>query len=91
MTTRCPACGSAAWDELVAEGYGRVYSWATVHRSVGVQEGLPYTIADIMLDEGVRVYGRPYEGSPEPSQRVVFDPIATSTTNRLTFRLLDDE
>ncbi|MYB11002.1 MAG: hypothetical protein F4Y28_13625 [Acidimicrobiia bacterium] len=91
VTTRCPDCGTTEWSEHLASGYGSVYSWATVHRSATPASDLPYTIIDVALDEGPRVYGRLTQGAtPEPSQRVVFDPDETFRLQRLSFQPLDD-
>ncbi len=89
VITRCPECGTTDWTEHLARGYGSVYSWATVHRTATPASDLPYTIVDVVLDEGPRVYGRLVSGvTPEPSLRVVFDPDETSRLQRLLFRPL---
>lgn len=56
----CPHCGSRRATRLDATGRGSVYSYVTAHQPVspGYDGELPYTVATVELDEGVRVLGR---------------------------------
>ncbi|HZQ57077.1 MAG TPA: OB-fold domain-containing protein [Acidimicrobiales bacterium] len=56
----CPYCGSRAAAHFDARGSGTVYSYVTAHQRVSpdYDGDLPYTVATIELDEGVRVLAR---------------------------------
>ena len=45
----CPHCFSDRTEWIAAKGTGTIYSYSTMHRGVPV----PYTIAYVVLDEGV--------------------------------------
>lgn len=53
----CPACHSmnSAWIE--ASGRGVIHSWTVTHHPFhnGVRDDLPYTLATVDLEEGVRM------------------------------------
>ena len=86
-TTRCPVCGSSEWSEMEATGRGSVYSWATVHLSATPTPDMPYTIVDVALEEGPRVYARLVDGvTPEAGLLVAFDPERSQAAGRLVFR-----
>ena len=55
----CPDCQSTAIKWLTASGRGRVYSWvvATHPTLEALVDQVPYVVAMIDLDEGVRVIG----------------------------------
>lgn len=55
----CPDCQSTAIKWLTASGRGRVYSWVVVtHPTLeALVDQVPYVVAMIDLDEGVRVVG----------------------------------
>ena len=58
--SRCPYCSreGSTCDQL--SGRGSVYSWIVVRKAFGPEfvDEVPYTVATIDLDEGVRVVGR---------------------------------
>lgn len=54
---RCPRCGGET-RTAGTEGEGVVYSWTTVHRSLGDSVDTPYTVLSVDLRAGVRVLGR---------------------------------
>jgi uncharacterized OB-fold protein len=56
----CPDCWSSSTEWVVASGRGRVHSWAGVHRAPfqAFRDDVPYVVALVDLDEGVRVFSR---------------------------------
>ncbi len=56
----CPYCGGevAEWRPLT--GLGRVHSWARYHRAYvpAFEPLVPYSVLDVELDEGPRLFGR---------------------------------
>lgn len=68
----CPACGSTAWEWLVSEGRGSVYSCTTVHRpGPAFRQEAPFCLALVDLDEGFRAMGRIRDGEARIGDRVV--------------------
>ncbi|MFF1876624.1 Zn-ribbon domain-containing OB-fold protein [Leifsonia sp. NPDC058230] len=59
LRTVCPFCMSAALREHTAVGTGTIHSLTTLHRAGNAARvgDLPYTVALVDLDEGVRVIG----------------------------------
>ena len=55
----CPACQSMDTRWIESAGRGSVYSWLVVHNPVNpvLAEQVPYVVAMIDLEEGVRVVG----------------------------------
>lgn len=53
----CPMCYSKEMKWIVAEGKGRVYSFAVYHVAYhpGFENDLPYVVADVELEEGPRL------------------------------------
>jgi hypothetical protein len=53
----CPSCGSGAWEWAPSSGRGRVYSWTVTQRPMlpGLSLPIPYVVAVIELEEGVRM------------------------------------
>jgi uncharacterized OB-fold protein len=53
----CPICYSKEMKWTVAEGKGRVYSFAVYHVAyhLGFENDLPYVVADVELEEGPRL------------------------------------
>lgn len=53
----CPMCYSKEMKSIVAEGKGRVYSFAVYHVAYhpGFENDLPYVVADVELEEGPRL------------------------------------
>ncbi|MCS7137338.1 MAG: Zn-ribbon domain-containing OB-fold protein [Candidatus Caldarchaeum sp.] len=58
----CPECGSLDTEWVPSKGLGTVYSFTVIRRVVAnspdFQRDIPFTVAEVDLDEGVRVYGR---------------------------------
>jgi uncharacterized OB-fold protein len=57
---QCIACGAVdAPDWVVSAGTGRLWSFATFHKTYLPEFALPtpYVVAVVALDEGVRLYG----------------------------------
>jgi uncharacterized OB-fold protein len=56
---RCPRCASANVAAVAAEGRGTAVATTTIRRAPGAAVGeVPFSIALVDLDEGVRVMGR---------------------------------
>lgn len=53
----CPACLSADTEWLRCSGRGTVYTFTVTHQNQapGFRDGLPYVLAYVELDEGVRI------------------------------------
>lgn len=53
----CPACRSLGFDWAPVSGRGRIYSYTIAHRAFhpAWQAHVPYAIATIELDEGIRM------------------------------------
>lgn len=73
----CTKCGSLDLEWIDSKGLGTVYSYTIIRRVVAnspdFQKDIPFVVAEIDLDEGVRVYGRVDEVNPEevrPGMRV---------------------
>lgn len=54
---RCPACLSADWSWTAVSGFGTVYTFSVSHRafSPAWADAVPYVVATIELNEGVRM------------------------------------
>lgn len=77
----CPHCFGEELESLRAAGTGTVYSKTVVHRAFGAfAEHVPFTIALIDLDEGVRMMSR----------IVGETPVAIGDRVRLRVTRLDD-
>ena len=63
----CTACMSDELRWRSARGRGTVYSYSTVHRALlpGFEEDLPYVVAMIELEEGVRLLSQIIGCAPE--------------------------
>lgn len=77
----CPECWSAKLDWKQASGKAKVYTFSTAYSMVEPKfmDELPYTIAYVDLDEGVRLMTRIVECKPEEIHvgmdvEVVFHP-----------------
>ena len=53
----CPHCRAAAWSWQTVSGRGAVYSYAVCHRTFhpAWADAVPYVVATIELEEGVRM------------------------------------
>jgi uncharacterized OB-fold protein len=63
----CPNCWSDNCEWRAASGRGRVFSYTVIHHNdtQPFREMLPYIVALIELEEGVRVTANIVEGTPE--------------------------
>lgn len=63
----CSHCLSDDLDWIEATGEGEVHSYTTVHRALmpGFEDAVPYVVALIELDEGVRLLSRLVGCAPE--------------------------
>lgn len=62
----CPHCSSDRISWQRASGQGTVYSYTVVHQAYGPFAGqVPYVVALVDLDEGVRMMTRIAESPPE--------------------------
>ena len=83
----CTNCLSDRLDWIEASGKGQVYSHTTVHRVLtpGFEESVPYVVAVIELDEGVRLISQvvncePGHVSVGMSVEVVFETVSDDVT-----------
>ena len=63
----CTACMSDQLEWSAARGTGTVYSYSTVYRALvpGFEDDVPYVVAMIELDEGVRLLSQVIYCEPE--------------------------
>jgi len=64
----CHACGSERSQWSQASGHGRVYSWIVVRHPIPAEiyaNDVPYVVALIELDEGVRMPSNIVDCAPE--------------------------
>ncbi|MGH7895932.1 MAG: Zn-ribbon domain-containing OB-fold protein [Candidatus Binatia bacterium] len=63
----CPSCLSSATDWVRASGRGTVYSYTITHQNQapGFREALPYVLAIVELEEGVRLMTNVVGGTPD--------------------------
>ena len=56
----CAQCGSFEWSWKASSGKGALFSWTVVHRALhpAFEEDVPYAIAVVELEEGVRLATR---------------------------------
>ena len=83
----CPRCLSSATEWVRASGWGTVYSFTVTHQNQapGFREELPYVLAIVELDEGVRMMTNVVGCAPDavrigmPVQVVIEDVTAEIT------------
>ena len=82
-TRRACTCGSGELQWADASGRGKVYSFNVVHRAPdpAFKDELPYVIAIVELDEGVRLMSNLTGAAPEAVKvgapvRAVFETVA---------------
>lgn len=53
----CAACGSEAWEWAESRRAGEIFSWTVSHQALhpAFAEVVPYVVAIVALDEGVRL------------------------------------
>jgi uncharacterized OB-fold protein len=63
----CPKCHSKSRDMITASGKGKVFTFAVYHQAhhPAFKDELPYVVAIIELEEGVRFLSNIVECSPE--------------------------
>ena len=61
----CPGCTSLEWDYIVAAGTGTLYSFCVYRHPPGAGPPVPYVVAVVELDEGVRVVGNVLDCDPD--------------------------
>ncbi|MEM4410894.1 MAG: Zn-ribbon domain-containing OB-fold protein [Candidatus Caldarchaeum sp.] len=80
----CVKCGSLDLEWVPSKGEGTVYSYTVIRRvvanSLDFQRDIPFVVAEVDLDEGVRVYARVEGVKPEEIKagmrvKLSFDPI----------------
>ena len=83
----CPDCWSDDCEWRAASGKGRLYSYTVIHHNdmLPFREMLPYIVALIDLEEGVRVTSNIVECTPEVVHvgmpvEVVYEPIDDEIT-----------
>jgi uncharacterized OB-fold protein len=56
----CPYCGAPGGTDVQVTGAGTVYSFVRVHRALteAMSGDVPYAVATVDLDDGVRMLGR---------------------------------
>ena len=63
----CSHCWTGEIEDVAASGRGKVWSYTVVHRTrmPGFQEEVPYVVALVELDEGVKVVSNIINCAPE--------------------------
>ncbi|MDT4918824.1 MAG: 3-oxo-4,17-pregnadiene-20-carboxyl-CoA hydratase alpha subunit [Pseudonocardiales bacterium] len=61
----CPSCGAEKQDWIVASGRGTVFSFVVHHHPKVPGKQLPFVVALVELDEGVRMLGELIDVDPE--------------------------
>ena len=79
----CPSCGDEKPDYVVASGRGTVFSYVVHHHPPVPGKTLPFVVALVELDEGVRMLGQLIE--VDPSAVSVGMPV------RIALTRIDDE
>ena len=87
-TSYCPHCRSGAFDWIRASGRGRVFSWIVVRHPVPkeVYAGdVPYVVALVTLDEGVRMVANirglePEDVAADMRVEAMFDAVTPEIT-----------
>lgn len=85
--TICPECltTGGTWTDLA--GTGTIYSYTVYHRAMNpkFKDAVPYTVAMIELDEGIRMIGMIADAGGPPVEigqpvRAVFDAVTDDVT-----------
>ena len=81
----CPRCGAARPEHLVASGRGEVYSYVVHHHPPVPGRELPFVVALVALEEGVRVLGELRDTDPAGARvglpvEIVFDRVDDQLT-----------
>jgi hypothetical protein len=90
----CPVCQSMQTDWVRSSGRGRVYSWIVATHPVDqvLVDQVPYVVAMIELEEGVRVVGNvtgcaPDEVVADLAVRLFFEPAGEDGIRIPNFRV----
>ena len=83
----CPSCLSSETDWVRVSGRGTVYSFTVTHQNQapGFREELPYVLAIVELDEGLRMMTNVVGCAPDAVRigmpvEVVYEDVAPETT-----------
>lgn len=79
----CPTCRSPAWEAVRASGRGEVYSFVVYHHPPFPGFDVPYVVALVALEEGVRVVSNVVGARPED--------VRIGLPVEVTFEAVDDE
>lgn len=77
----CPACGSREVEVVQASGRGSLHSYVINHMPAPGYEP-PFTIAVVMLEEGVKMVSNIVDCPPEPSALVLDMPLEVTFEQR---------
>jgi len=77
----CLACGSRDVGVIEASGKGRLYSYIINHLPAPGYEP-PFTVAVVMLDEGVKMVANILDCPPEPAALVLDMPLEVTFEQR---------
>jgi uncharacterized protein len=88
----CPSCLSSRTEWVSAKGTGKIYTFTVTYQNQasGFREALPYVMAWVELDEGVKMLSNVVDCPPEQVKigmpvEAVFDDV-TPTVTLLKFR-----
>ena len=79
-TAGCRVCGRAEGLRIRdVSGQGRIYAWTDAHYAFEPEfaEDVPFTVVEVKLDEGVRIYGRLAAGLKPAADLRVYGIIQT--------------
>jgi uncharacterized protein len=79
----CPRCGALEPEYVVASGRGRVYSYVVHHHPAVTGKQLPFVVALVELQEGVRMLGELLDVQP--------DQVRIDMPVEVAFERVDDE
>ena len=79
----CPRCGADKPDYVVASGRGTVFSYVVHHHPPVPGVALPFVVAVVELEEGVRMIGRLID--VDPAEVSIGQPVSLALTK------IDDE
>jgi uncharacterized OB-fold protein len=83
----CPSCLSSRTEWVLSSGRGTVYTYTVTYQNQasGFRDSLPYIMAYVQLDEGIRMLSNIVDCAPEQVKigmrvRVIFDDVAPGAT-----------
>lgn len=83
----CPECLSSDLEWVKASGKGRIYTYTTIHsyQPTPFTEDVPYIVAVVQLEEGVRMMSNLIECPPDKARcdmevEVVFEDVTDEIT-----------